>query len=100
MKYKLLTVLFASLLLQVSRLSAQVLINELSAANRTNMADDFGEFEDWIELYNAGAATVDISNFFLSDNPANPTSIVLLFRARPKYGARHAYELQTHTNNW
>ena len=73
MKNILLTCFTALLLLQGSISSAQVLINEVSASNRSNMADDFGEFEDWVELYNAGAATVDISNYFLSDNPANPT---------------------------
>ena len=53
--------------------SAQVLINEVSASNRSNFADGFGEYEDWIELYNAGPGVADISNHFLSDNPANPT---------------------------
>jgi gliding motility-associated-like protein len=52
---------------------AQVLINEVSASNRSNFADGFGEFEDWIELYNAGPGAADISNFFLSDNPALPS---------------------------
>ena len=52
---------------------AQVLINEVSASNRSNFADGFGEFEDWIELYNSGASAADISNYFLSDNPALPS---------------------------
>ena len=52
---------------------AQVLINEVSASNRTAFADGFGEFEDWIELYNPGPGVADVSNHFLSDNPALPT---------------------------
>ena len=52
---------------------AQVVINEFSCANRTTITDDFGEYEDWIELYNPGPGAADISGFFLSDNPANPT---------------------------
>jgi hypothetical protein len=53
-------------------LTAQVVINEFSAANYSADADNYGEFEDWIELYNAGATAVDIGGYFLSDNPGNP----------------------------
>ena len=61
------------LLILTGALQAQVVINEVTASNRTNFADAFGEFEDWIELYNPGPGVADISNHFLSDNPTNPT---------------------------
>ncbi len=51
---------------------SQVVINEFSASNYTNW-NTAGEFEDWIELYNPTAATIDISGYFLSDNILNPT---------------------------
>jgi hypothetical protein len=51
---------------------AQVVINEFSAANWEEDADNYGEFEDWIELYNAGATDVDLSGYFLSDRETNP----------------------------
>lgn len=54
-------------------LSAQVLINEFSAANRNTLFDNYGEEEDWIELYNSSDASVDISGYFLSDKIDNPT---------------------------
>ncbi|MCB0794700.1 MAG: CotH kinase family protein [Flavobacteriales bacterium] len=51
----------------------QVVINEVSASNFSYQADNFGEFEDWVELYNAGPALVDLSGWYMSDNPNNPT---------------------------
>ena len=52
-------------------LSAQVVINEFSAANYDGW--DVGDTHDWIELYNGGAAVADISGFHLSDDIDNPT---------------------------
>ncbi len=52
---------------------AQVVINEFSCANKTIIADNFGEFEDWIELYNAGATPIDLTGYYLSDSKNNPT---------------------------
>ncbi|MGQ3131235.1 MAG: CotH kinase family protein [Flavobacteriales bacterium] len=52
---------------------SQVLINEYSAANRSSYADGFGEYEDWIELYNAGGAAVNLGGYHLSDNGGNTT---------------------------
>ena len=51
---------------------AQVVINEISAANLNGIPDNFGEYEDWIELYNNGANAVNLSGYYLSDNPNNP----------------------------
>lgn len=48
----------------------QVVINEVSCSNR-NYTDNFGELEDWVELLNVGATSVDLTGFYLSDNPNN-----------------------------
>lgn len=53
-------------------LPAQVIINEYSAANMDGISDNYGEREDWVELYNAGTATVSMAGYYLSDNPNNP----------------------------
>ena len=55
--------------------SAQpVFINEFMASNSgMNPDPDFGGFPDWIELYNAGDSTVDLSGYYLSDNLGNGT---------------------------
>jgi hypothetical protein len=60
-------------LLSTNSARAQVLINEFSAANYQVIADNFGEYEDWIELYNAGSAAVDLSGYHLSDRADEPT---------------------------
>lgn len=50
---------------------SDVVINEFMASNEATAADQNGEFDDWIELYNNSQATVDLSGWFLSDNPNN-----------------------------
>ncbi|MFN8332843.1 MAG: CotH kinase family protein [Saprospiraceae bacterium] len=46
----------------------QVSINEFLASNVANIADpQYNEYSDWIELYNAGAASVNISGWYLAD---------------------------------
>jgi gliding motility-associated-like protein len=56
---------------------AQILINEFSGANYNQFFDNYGEDEDWIELYNAGTSTVNLSGYHLSDKLANPTKFVI-----------------------
>jgi hypothetical protein len=48
-------------------------INEVLPSNVNGQTDNFGEHEPWIELYNAGASTIDLSSLYLSDDPANLT---------------------------
>jgi CotH protein/lamin tail-like protein/chitobiase/beta-hexosaminidase-like protein/type IX secretion system substrate protein/fibronectin type III domain protein len=55
------------------KISAQVVINEFSGANFGSIYDNYGEDSDWIELYNTGAASVDLSGYYLSDKIDNPT---------------------------
>lgn len=52
--------------------AAGVLINEFVASNGTVLADENGDFEDWIELHNPGSESVDLGGWGLSDNPAAP----------------------------
>ena len=55
-----------------STTTAQVVINEFSAANYENVTDNFGNDNvDWIELYNMGGVDVDLTGYFLSDNDNN-----------------------------
>ncbi len=50
-----------------------VTISELMAADQTVYPDCFGEFPDWVELYNGGQETVNLSGWFLSDDPQELT---------------------------
>ena len=49
-----------------------VVINEVMASNGSTLADEDGDFEDWIELYNTGNSAVDLSGWGLSDNYGSP----------------------------
>lgn len=69
-KIKLLAVYLLSFM--INSLNAQVVINEYSAANFNTTTDNFGDTPDWIELYNAGGAAVNLNNYYLSDKLTNP----------------------------
>ncbi len=70
MTMRLLLVLFS--LVISSFLDAQlVVINEFVASNDQGVADEDGDFEDWVELYNAGTALVNLEGYALSDDADN-----------------------------
>jgi hypothetical protein len=48
------------------------IINEFQASNAETLADEDGEFEDWIELYNPSAEPVSLDGFGLSDDASQP----------------------------
>ncbi len=47
-----------------------LVINEILASNVANLADPDGvdEYDDWIEIYNAGSMPVDMGRFYFSDS--------------------------------
>lgn len=55
----------------IASTDTSIVINELMATNASAVADNFGEFDDWIELYNKSNSPIDISGYFLTDNPVN-----------------------------
>jgi gliding motility-associated-like protein len=65
--------LFLCCLGSTTDLSAQIFINEYSCSNVTGPTDAYGENEDWVEFYNAGAAAVDLTGYYLSDKSSNLT---------------------------
>ena len=50
-----------------------ILINEFMASNSNVIADEFGEFDDWVELYNPTSSPIDIGGMFITDDLDNPT---------------------------
>ena len=53
-------------------LPIQVYINEWMADNLTTRADPAdGQYEDWFEIYNPGAAAVDLGGYYFTDNLTN-----------------------------
>lgn len=51
---------------------AEIVINEVMPRNKTTVADQDGEYDDWIELYNYSPAAINISGYYLSDSKSNP----------------------------
>ena len=49
-----------------------VVINEIVASNSL-IADEYGQYDDYLEIYNNGTREVNIAGWYLSDTPANPT---------------------------
>lgn len=49
-----------------------VFINELMSSNGATLADENGDSPDWIELYNAGPAALDLAGYGLSDDAGAP----------------------------
>jgi hypothetical protein len=49
-----------------------ILINEFLADNAGTIADEYGEYDDWIELYNAGSSPIDLGGMYLTDTLATP----------------------------
>jgi hypothetical protein len=43
-------------------------INEFLAVNDTAIADQNGEYDDWIEIYNSGDSTISLLGYYLSDD--------------------------------
>ena len=53
--------------------ATSVVINELMASNKSCIQDSQGQYDDWIELYNYGATSVNIGGMYLTDNLSDPT---------------------------
>ncbi len=54
-------------------LAANVIISEIVASNASGLKDNFGDESDWIELFNAGDETADLTGWHLTDDNTAPT---------------------------
>lgn len=48
-----------------------LVINEIQSVNDTTIADDYGEYDDWFEIYNGSGYDCDLSWIYLSDDPSD-----------------------------
>ncbi|MEE3055159.1 MAG: lamin tail domain-containing protein [Planctomycetota bacterium] len=62
--------LFAILVVVARPLGADVVITEFMADNDNTLADEDGDYSDWIELYNSGTDSVDLAGWYLADDLA------------------------------
>ncbi len=66
-------VLLLILFCQFTSAHTQIIINEFSASNATQIEDpDYSNFADWIEIYNAGTLSQNLKGYYLSDNLSSP----------------------------
>src|SRR5215471_9250013 len=57
--------------------SAQVIISEIMADNKSTLADEDNKFSDWIELYNTDSTMVNLAGWALTDDATHATKWVL-----------------------
>jgi hypothetical protein len=53
-------------------LCQHLVINEIQSSNATTIADEDGDYEDWIELYNGTDTAINLAGYYLSDDIDNP----------------------------
>lgn len=52
----------------ISSVRAQVVITEFLASNQSVLADEDGDFSDWIELHNPSGSLVNLNGWYLTDD--------------------------------
>jgi hypothetical protein len=62
--------LFFALSLVVST-KGQVIISEFMADNKSTLADENGQFPDWVEIYNTSTNTMNLNGWSLTDDPTH-----------------------------
>ena len=45
-----------------------ICINEIMASNSSTIADEDGDYEDWVEIFNRGNQSIDLEGWGLSDD--------------------------------
>ena len=50
-----------------------LVLNEVCTSNQQGYADAFGNYGDWVEIYNAGDKDIDLAGMYLTDNASKRT---------------------------
>ena len=50
---------------------SNLVINEIMVSNDSIITDEYGEFDDWIEIYNKGDQIINLEGLHLSDSYAD-----------------------------
>ncbi len=59
---------FLLIFLNIHVKGQNLFINEIVASNNLDQMDEFFEFDDWMEIYNAGGI-LNLAGYYLSDDP-------------------------------
>ena len=83
--------------------SGPLLINEFMASNSSTVSDEYGEYDDWVEIYNPTGDEVWLGDLFLSDHAGDPGKyrlpgeslqpggyVLLWLDGQPEQGEAHA----------
>ena len=62
------------------------LISEIMAVNNSTIADEDGDYSDWIEIVNPTGSALSLANYSLSDDAAVPRKWVFPNTTIPPYG--------------
>lgn len=56
-----------------------IFINEICSSNNSNggTSDDYGNYPDWFEVYNASSDTINLAGMYLTDKPAKQTKYMI-----------------------
>ena len=61
------------ILTQNSLFAQNLFINEFMASNATTITDpDFNNYADWIEVYNSGSTSINLKDYYITDNLSQP----------------------------
>ncbi len=52
--------------------AGDLVINEVMSSNASTITDEDGDYTDWLELYNSGNLSINLSNYGLSDDKTEP----------------------------
>ena len=63
-----------TLMFEVGYISPALFINEFLASNDASVTEENGEFDDWIEIFNAGTTPVNIGGMYISDKASDLTA--------------------------
>ncbi len=55
-------------------LAGDLMITELLASNNSTLADEDGDYSDWLEIHNPGTSAVNLNGHYLTDDPTNLTA--------------------------
>ncbi|MFT4875929.1 MAG: hypothetical protein ACI8S2_000660 [Bacteroidia bacterium] len=60
--------IFLFVYLSLTATSQTLVINEVMASNAATIADEDGDYTDWLELYNSSNTAMDLSQYWLTDD--------------------------------
>ncbi len=74
MKFRIIQLVsFLLISIQAFTIAQEIKINEISSSNTNTIFDMDGESSDWFELYNNSTSSINLSDYFISDDAYNLT---------------------------